>query len=118
MAIDSTVNIDHTDEEIQGQPQAQAREPHDGTVKVRETVVTTDRVILDPNADDAVQIPEGVGASSVDRANPLAEALSTGTPEAQFGNDPVIETTVAVEEPEKADSSKTSKTTSSKSDKS
>lgn len=83
---DSPVTIDHTEEEIQGQPQAQVREPHDGKVQVRETYVTTDVKILDPNDPLAVQIPEGVGASAVDRPNPLGEALAAGTPEEQFDN--------------------------------
>jgi len=84
MAEETPVVVNHTEEEVQGQPQSAAREPHDGTVLVRETAVITDEVILDPNSDKAVQVPEGVGATSTDRANPLAEALATGTAEEQF----------------------------------
>jgi len=86
MANETTVNIEHNEETVQGQPQSSQRDPHDGQVTVRETHVTTDRVILDPNSPEAVQVPEGSGASSVDRQNPLAEALQAGTPEEQFSS--------------------------------
>jgi len=105
MATDSPVQINHNEEEIQGQPQSAARDPHDGTVTIRETHVVTDRVILDPNDPLAVQVPKDSGASSVDRANPLGEALSAGTPEEQFGNRKV-ETTKPANPSSKSDDSK------------
>lgn len=63
------------DVEIQGQGQK---------VRHRELHHVTDTVIKDPNAPEAVQVPEGSGGSSVDAEIPLAEALRAGTPEEQF----------------------------------
>ena len=108
MATDSPVQIHNTEQEIQGQPQSASRDPHDGTVTVRETHVVTDRVILDPNDPLAVQVPKDSGASSVDRANPLGEALAAGTPEEQFGNGPA-ETTEPAKDSKTTTSSKDSK---------
>lgn len=88
-------------EEVQGQPQSAAREPDDGKVQVSEVSVQLDTVILDPNHELAVQIPEGVGATSTDRPNPLADALAVGTPEEQFGNAAKIETTKPAPKPDK-----------------
>lgn len=81
---DSPVTIDETKEEVQGQPQAQPADPHDGKTLVHEVVVHTDKVILDPNDPLAVQVPEGVGASTYGQAAPLGEALAAGTAEEQF----------------------------------
>lgn len=77
----SPVNITTVDEDIQGQAQGGAREPHDGTVHVSEVTVTTDEFILDVTDPLAVQTD---GGTSTDRANPLGEALSQGTPEDQL----------------------------------
>lgn len=81
---DNPVNVEKTDEVIQGQPQAAQTEPHDGKVRVREVAVVTDEVITDPNSDLAVQVPEGVGARHDDFGNPLVEAHEAGTAEEQF----------------------------------
>lgn len=84
MATTSPVVIDETHEELQGQPQASVQEPHDGKTLVHEVRVHTDKVILDPNDPLAVQVPEGVGASTVGHLAPLGAALSAGTAEEQF----------------------------------
>lgn len=72
------------EETVQGQPQAKPRELDDGKVTVSETSIKLDTVILDPNHELAVQVPEGVGATSTDRPNPLADAFAAGTAEEQF----------------------------------
>jgi hypothetical protein len=84
---DSPVTIHEHKDTIQGQPQARASEPHDGQTLVHEVVVHTDRVILDPNDELAVQVPEGVGASTVGAA-PALSALKDGTAEEQFARAP------------------------------
>lgn len=84
------------DEVVQGQPQAKPRDLDEGKVRVQETHVKLDTVILDPNHELAVQVPEGVGATSTDRPNPLADAFEAGTPEEQFAGSP------ASSEPRKA----------------
>lgn len=81
---DSSVTIDERVETVQGQAQAAPVDPHDGQVPVREVAVVVDEIILDANSDKAVQIPEGVGASTVDQEAPLVTALKQGTPEEQF----------------------------------
>lgn len=58
----------------------------DGSVvPVREITIATDEVILDPNSDLAVQIPEGSGADHSRHTNPLADSLGEGHVEAKFG---------------------------------
>jgi hypothetical protein len=87
MATESPINpvqITVREDTVIGQPQARANEPHDGTTRVTEIVAITDRHILDPNDPLAVQVPEGVGASTADHKSPLGEALKVGTAEAQF----------------------------------
>lgn len=81
---DSPVEVTQVQEEVQGQPMAARPEPDDGVHLVHEVTVHTDRVILDPNDPLAVQIPEGVGASTVGHLSPLGEALQAGTAEEQF----------------------------------
>jgi hypothetical protein len=83
MANESTVKVFERKDQIIGQPQARPSEPHDGSTLVHEVVVHTDKVILDPNSPEAVQVPEGVGASTVGAA-PALSALSEGTAEEQF----------------------------------
>ena len=80
---DSPVQYFENKDTIQGQPQARPAEPHDGQTLLHEVVVHTDRVILDPNDDLAVQVPEGVGASTVGQS-PALTALREGTAEEQF----------------------------------
>ena len=84
MATDSPVQITTREETIIGQPQASASSPHDGATRVSEVVVITDRHILDPNDPLAVQVPEGVGASTYSHESLLGEALKRGTAEEQF----------------------------------
>lgn len=79
-------NVKQKQEEVQGQPQANKvpeQVPHDGKVKVNETRVGTDEVILDPNAPEAVQVPDE--GTSVGRPNPL-EALAEPSPAEVFGD--------------------------------
>jgi len=57
---------------VQGQPQAKPADPSDGLHQMSEVVIHTDRVILDPNSPEAVQVPEGSGASTVGVLGPLA----------------------------------------------
>lgn len=83
---DSPVQVYENKGERQGQPQAQPQDVHDGVHVVHEVATVTDRVILDPNADNAVQVPEGVGATTAGHFSPLGEALKAGTPEAQFAS--------------------------------
>lgn len=72
----------------EGQGQAQADgtgfNPHDGKHPVDETHIVSDRQILDANSELAVQVPEGVGASTVGHPAPLRAAYEAGTPESQF----------------------------------
>lgn len=84
---ENPVKVEKVDEEQQGQPQAQNQEPHDGKVRVREVDVTTDEVILDPNSELAVQVPEGVGARHDDFGNPLVEAYEKGTADEQLSKE-------------------------------
>lgn len=84
MADETSVKIYENQGEVDGQPQPKVSEPHDGRHWVDETAVVTDRHVLDPNSDLAVQIPEGSGASVSGHASPLAEALKRGTIEDQF----------------------------------
>lgn len=81
---ESPVVVQERDETVVGQPQAFQPEPHDGKTIVREIVVHTDRVVRDPNSPEAVQIPEGVGATTYGETSPLAKALKDGTAEEQF----------------------------------
>jgi hypothetical protein len=90
---ESPVNINTRNGEVQGQAQARQPEPHDGVHKVFETVAVTDRVITDANSDLAVQVPEGVGASTYGHYSPLGEALAAGTPEEQFASGDTTENT-------------------------
>lgn len=79
------VQIGSRNEEVVGQAQGGTAPPqHDGVHIVHEVVALTDRVITDLNDPDAVQVPEGVGASTYGHRSPLGEALALGTPEAQF----------------------------------
>jgi hypothetical protein len=80
---ESTVKVYENQGVVQGQPQASVADPHDGQTYVHEVVVHTDKVILDPNSPEAVQIPEGTGASTVGAA-PTLSALAVGTAEEQF----------------------------------
>lgn len=102
---ESPVEVSDRNERVIGQPQARPSEPHDGATTVRETVVHTDKVILDPNDPLAVQVPEGVGASTVDHESALATALKEGTAEEQFAR--------RAKEAEKASSKKSSSDKSS-----
>ena len=54
-------------------------------VPVNETYFVPDEVILDPNSELAVQIPEGVGADHSRIGLELADALNSGHVEAKFG---------------------------------
>lgn len=78
------VEVFERDETVIGQPQSAVSAPHDGSTVIKEIVVHTDRKILDPNDPLAVQIPEGVGASTVGETSPLGRALKDGTAEEQF----------------------------------
>jgi hypothetical protein len=80
----SPVQVIERKETVIGQPQARPADPHDGATRVHEVVVHTDRHILDPNDPLAVQIPEGVGASTIDYSVGLADAMRAGTAEQQF----------------------------------
>jgi hypothetical protein len=86
---DSPVQVfENKDRERQGQ--AQVKEPytpHDGKHAVHEVVVVTDKVITDANSELAVQIPEGVGASTVGHYSPLGEALKRGSVQEQMDAD-------------------------------
>jgi hypothetical protein len=84
MADNTPVQIGQRSEEVAGQAQSAPRDLHDGRHWADETVVHVDKVITDVNSDLAVQIPEGVGASTYGHRSPLGEALTVGTPEAQF----------------------------------
>lgn len=77
---ESPVQIDHREEQVQGQPQAAPRKADDGKTKVTETVVKTDKVVLDPNGPLAVQVPEGVGASSVESVTALGRRFESEEP--------------------------------------
>lgn len=82
---DSPVQINSNQSEVQGQAHGQVTPPqHDGRHWVDETAVVTDRVILDVNDPLAVQVPEGVGASTAGHESPLAQALKRGAPEDVF----------------------------------
>lgn len=81
---ESPVTVQVREEEAQGQAQVAPAKPHDGKHKVFEAVAITDKVITDANSPLAVQVPEGVGASTYGHRSPLGEALSAGTPEEQF----------------------------------
>lgn len=83
MATDSPVKVYENQGVLQGQPQAQPADVHDGRTVVHEVVVHTDKHILDPNDPLAVQVPEGVGASTVGAA-PALSSLANGTAEEQF----------------------------------
>lgn len=67
--------VSAVDDELQGQGQ---------TTRVREHHVVTDTVILDPESDEAVQVPEGVGADSTVEPIHVVEAHAAGTAEEQF----------------------------------
>lgn len=81
---DSPVNVSVRDETVIGQPQSKQPDPHDGKTIVNEVVAVVDRHILDPNDELAVQIPEGVGASTAGSISPLGRAFKDGTAEEQF----------------------------------
>lgn len=81
---DSPVQVSVREETVIGQPQAAAGEPHDGSTRVTEIVAVVDKPILDPNDPLAVQVPEGVGASTATHTSPLGEALKAGTAEEQL----------------------------------
>jgi hypothetical protein len=81
---DSPVQVHERDETVIGQPQSRVPAPHDGATVIKEIVVHTDRQILDPNDPLAVQIPEGVGASTYGHVSPLGSSLKLGTAEEQF----------------------------------
>lgn len=80
---ESPVQVSDRNDTVIGQPQARPSDPHDGSTIVKEVVVHTDKPILDPNDELAVQIPEGVGASTVGES-PALSALKDGTAEEQF----------------------------------
>src|SRR6266566_2380548 len=88
MATDTQgpVQIGQRAEEVPGQAQEATPfpKPHDGSHFIHELVALTDKVITDVESEFAVQVPEGVGASTYGHRSPLGEALATGTPEAQF----------------------------------
>lgn len=65
---------------------------------VREVSIQTDQRILDPESDLAVQIPEGVGASTVGASNPLADALSEPKAEDVFAEEATQPTEPQTEE--------------------
>ena len=81
---ENPVEVFDRSDTIIGQPQATPPAPHDGSTLIREVVVHTDKQILDPNSPLAVQVPEGVGASTVGHESALATALRQGTAEEQF----------------------------------
>jgi len=88
-------------ETVAGQPQAKPRPLDDGKVQVSETSVQLDTVVLDPNSELAVQVPEGVGATTVGDPNPLAAALEAGTPEEQYAKLPQSSDSVRKSKPAK-----------------
>jgi hypothetical protein len=81
---ESPVQVNAREGEVQGQAQATPPAPNDGVHKVFESVAVTDKVITDANSELAVQVPEGVGASTYGHRSPLGEALSRGTVEDTF----------------------------------
>lgn len=81
---DSPVQVIRREGTAQGQAQGVQPAPDDGRHWSDEVYVVTDRVITDVNDPLAVQVPEGVGASTSGHAGPLAEVYARGTPEDQF----------------------------------
>lgn len=82
--MSENTKVTEVDEVVQGQAQARKEavaQPFDGKVRVQESSFKGDEVILDANAKNAVQTD---GGSSVDRPNPLTDALKSGTAEEQF----------------------------------
>lgn len=71
-------------EVVQGQPQSKERQPDDGKVTVNESRFAADTVILDPNHELAVQIPEGVGADGAEEVRNMTFAHEGGVPEDAF----------------------------------
>lgn len=80
MSNENPVKIEHRDEVVQGQPQAAPRKADEGKTRVVETRVQTDRVILDPNDPLAVQVPEGIGASSDDNVTDIGRRFQDDEP--------------------------------------
>lgn len=72
---DSTVETREVDKSVQGQGEK---------VRVREFHVATDKVILDPDSPEAVQIPDGAGGSTVDAPLEIVAAVKRGTAEEQL----------------------------------
>lgn len=85
MATDSSVSVTRREGTAQGQAQGNPfPAPHDGRHWTDETYVVTDKVIIDVNDPLAVQVPDGVGASTAGHASPMSEIFARGTAEDQF----------------------------------
>ena len=76
------VNV--VEEEVQAQV-VQPREPDSDTVQVHEVSVALDRVITDPSADDAVQVPEA-GRSPLETDGLPIHALDANSPEEELAS--------------------------------
>ncbi len=100
---DDVVKVETVDEEVQAQV-APPRDPDADKVRVHEVSVSLDRVITDPSADDAVQVPEEGQGSTVLPAHsldaPSAEQVLSGEAEPAEGQ----ETERVVVEPTDEDS--------------
>lgn len=83
-ASDSPVQVVRREGTAQGQAQGVQSPPDDGRHWTDEVYVVTNRVITDVNDPLAVQVPDGVGASTAGHASPLGEVYARGTPEDQF----------------------------------
>lgn len=77
---DNPVKVEKNTESVTAQVMGKPQEPQT-EVPVRETSVTVDEVILDPNSDLAVQIPE---EAKVDDSLPIEGLVEGKTPEQQF----------------------------------
>lgn len=94
---ENTVQITRVETEVPAQT-IQPRDPDADTSQVNEVFVSTDRVILDPAAPDAVQIPDA-GKGSLDLPG---HALADGTVEEKLDRateDGVVQPEVPSEEP-------------------
>lgn len=81
---DSPVQVNVSEGVGAGQAQVAGPKLSDGRHAVHEARIHTDRVILDASSPLAVQVPEGVGASTYGHRSPMGEAMEAGTPEEQF----------------------------------
>lgn len=82
---ESPVQVTRREGMAQGQAQGSPLPAqHDGRHWTDEVFAVTDKIILDVNDPLAVQVPDGVGASTSGHASPMGETYARGTPEDQF----------------------------------